>query len=365
MSWSPGAIADAQLPLYKPSGDTSGATDTALINALILAHGGVELAPVLPGGNPYWINSPILLTEDSMTIRGVNGYPFTNNPPFRSGSVVLAANGFAGTAMIVAKDPAGNSALDGCQIEGIVLAGRNLAPVGIYTLLLKSLISKCVVASVTGDGIVLDQLNPAFPKASYDNRVLDSEVTIVGGNGINVLGATDSMIYGNRINQTTGHGIFVQAAGGQYIGNHIYTTAYPTGYAIRTTVAQDVLIQGNRCHSYQGGIWVAGASGESGFAVMGNSLQASTHVGDDNTLDAITVTAVATLVGGVVGPNFFRNATNVAIRWRYGVNIAAAFVTSCAVGAIVDSHDGSVASAFGTAALNNLGTTTRNFNALA
>lgn len=366
MTWQPG-ITQRQspvLPLYLPSGDASGAEDTGQMQTLITQEGGFQLGNTLPLAKHYVLNAPLLVQEDGVALRGVGGYQYANNPPYQAGSLILKAPVFTGSFFVVAQDPALTRALAGVSVIGLGFNGGGLVD-GIYLEVFKSLIRDNIFSQHLNDGIVSDQINPVFPKASYDNKFLDNRIDTCGRYGINLLGSTDNEIRGNMIAATANHGIFCQTAGAIIYGNHIYTTTYPTGYAIYCLQGQDIVIMANRCHSYQGGIQINTAGHSSGFIVIGNELQASSQLADDNLIDAIVVASTVSLVGGVIGPNTFRNTTGVASRWRYGVNCASVNISGLAIEAIVDSHDTAVASSFGTAALLSTGATVRNFNALA
>lgn len=357
------------VPLYMPSGDASGAEDAGQLNELIAQEGGFQLGFVQPGGTPYYLDAPLVVQEDGVNLLGLGGYPFANNPPYRCGSVLQMVGAGAGRSVVVVQQAgAPTASLAGVTIRGLVFNGGGVGAGwgGFYVQGQKCRILSNELVAMQGDFVTLAQVGNPFPQAGYDVVVWDNGLSIGGGRGIYCQSATDSLIQGNRISQTALEGILVAAAGGQIIGNHIYTTVYPTGYAIRTLTAQDLIIVLNRCHSYQGGISVDGGNNhQSGLIVLGNTLQASTLAGDDNLIDAIAVTAEATLAGGSIGPNTFRNGAGSATRWRYGLNILSANVTGLMVGPIVDSHDGAVASAFGTGPLLDGGTGTRNFNALA
>ncbi len=109
--------------LIEPSGDATGATDVARINAGLANGGSVQLAPA-PLSAPYWINAPITPTTGSR-LWGTQWWAASLNDfygagPGASGGTVIWATNFTGSAMISMPDPGGT------QQYGVDLAGFTL-----------------------------------------------------------------------------------------------------------------------------------------------------------------------------------------------------------------------------------------------
>jgi hypothetical protein len=361
------------LPLYRPSGDTSGVEDRGQINQLIAADGGAQLATVLPGGTPYYIDRPILLQQDGMSLRGTSlGYPFSNNPPYRSGTVIVAAAGFTGTHMIAVQQ-AGvpTAALAGIDLRDFTLLGSRNIPVaglaGIYFQAFRSRIDNVGVIYFDGDGIITEGTNStgAFPGDASENTYTRMIVNTLAGRGLVFLSATDNLVELPEIANCDGGGIYIDAhsPGCAVYSFYIYaTTMMP--YGVTSDTLYDVKVQGGRFSGIRQPIIAGGFFYGSDFSHF--TAQASNQAGDDGLFSAVTITPNATAsYGGNVGPITVSAWPGTNVRFLHGVVIANANAHGWTVLPITDSHAPAIASAMTGARVLDAGVGTRNFDALA
>jgi hypothetical protein len=112
-----GVVTAASIADIVPSGDTTGATDTAALNAALAVAGNSVL---LKAGGVYYISAPLTPAADTV-LDGVVG-PSATAASLTAPTTIRATAAFSGTGMIV---PGG----DGCQIRNLLLDG-SLIPSG-------------------------------------------------------------------------------------------------------------------------------------------------------------------------------------------------------------------------------------------
>lgn len=116
--------------MVEPSGDTTGATDTANINGALQAYPVVQLLPPAVGGS-YYVNAPIIVPSYTMLTGGFPWQASSNDGYGPAGSAgtlnvggtkITAVPGFAGSAVIEmlnsTSTEAGGQVLQGFTIEG-------------------------------------------------------------------------------------------------------------------------------------------------------------------------------------------------------------------------------------------------------
>jgi hypothetical protein len=153
-------ITDDSLPLsglkalFKyifPSGDSTGAKDTAAINAGLASGGSVQLMPA-PLSAPYYINAPITPTSQSC-LRGAQWWSGSTNDNYSAGSgtsggtTIVMVAGFTGSAAILMQNTTGTQYY-GVDISGITIEGYELSSGTIYGLLVDGAWGACFLRGV-------------------------------------------------------------------------------------------------------------------------------------------------------------------------------------------------------------------------
>ncbi len=116
--------------LLRPSGDSSGKTDTANINGLLADGQPVFLLPSAVSDNPYFINAPITPVTGSV-INGFNWWAAANSDTYNpgigqpGGALIIMVPGFTGPAGIAMINTTGSQRY-GVDISGITLLGYEL-----------------------------------------------------------------------------------------------------------------------------------------------------------------------------------------------------------------------------------------------
>lgn len=129
---------------YPPSGDTTGATDTAVINGL-LSPGGCAVH-LLPG--TYYINAPISVPTGGV-LRGAGGGVYDNVV-----TVISATAGFAGSAMIKFPEPSQNQEITDLCLDGSAMPAGTANGIGGITTSHAVLSVKLENLAISGNGII-------------------------------------------------------------------------------------------------------------------------------------------------------------------------------------------------------------------
>lgn len=137
--------------LIAPSGDVTGATDVARINAGLAGGGSVQLAPA-PLAAPYWINAPILPTT-GCRLWGTQWWAASANDNYgagvgASGGTVIQATGtFSGAAMINMDNQAVTQ-LYGADLAGFTLEGFSTSGLGCHGIQVNGAWGACFLRGV-------------------------------------------------------------------------------------------------------------------------------------------------------------------------------------------------------------------------
>jgi hypothetical protein len=121
-----------------PSGDSTGATDTAAINAGLASGGSVQLVQA-PLSAPYYINAPITPTSQSR-LWGAQWWAASNNDNYSAGvgasggTVIVMVGGFTGSAAINMTNTTGTQYY-GVDLAGFTIEGYELSSGTIYGIL--------------------------------------------------------------------------------------------------------------------------------------------------------------------------------------------------------------------------------------
>lgn len=359
----------SSLPLYKPSGDASGAEDAGQINALIASEGGVQLGRTMDG-TQFYVDTPILLTEDSMAIVGAGaGVPFNPSGGFRGPTVIHPTNAaaFSGSGVVVARQATPTRSLLGVTISGFTIAGYALAAGvhGIVAEIQSSLVSRIWTGGVPGVSFYFD----GHATDGWNNNIeLNyAETPGQGGFYFSPTGAPDNRLSRNTILSSSGYGISAAAPGISILDNFILDSDLN---AILGDI-YETKIWNNRIEDANGGIYLSGSSAYGDFSIVGNKIW-NCSKDTDNTSDSVNITASAVVHGGIIaGNSFYTNeglsnggVTGAKNRARYHVNIASADVNDVVLGPNSYKGFNNAVSSFGTAAYIDSGTDTRNFDAL-
>lgn len=134
-----------------PSGDTTGKTDVAAINAGLAGGGAVQLAHA-PLSAPYWINTPILPVTGSR-LWGAQAWAASVNDNYGAGAgasggtVIQATASFAGDAMIDMNNQ-GSSQLYGADLAFFTLEGFSTSGLGCHGIQVKGAWGACFLRYV-------------------------------------------------------------------------------------------------------------------------------------------------------------------------------------------------------------------------
>ena len=151
------------LAYIPPSGDQSGATDVAAINAGLASGGSVQLAKTgSSAGSQYWINAPILPTSQARlwgsqwcSASSFDTYNAGQGAPV--GTIINVAPGFSGAAFI---DMYNTTATQfyGVDLAGFYVNGQNYSGAGTHGIRLQGAWGAGFIRGVTifrcrGDGL--------------------------------------------------------------------------------------------------------------------------------------------------------------------------------------------------------------------
>ncbi len=180
-----------------PSGDITGATDTAKINGQ-LASAGIGQVNLQPGGI-YYINAPILIKSFTglnggnmrqMAIPtgnyGIGGLAF-------GGAIIKPVAGFAGSAAILMASPgavqSGNVDIRCLSIDGSSLPAGTVHGIEANGAWGGASITDVLVWKVTGNGLYAHNDGTSQPDFWH---VSDNKFSACGGNGVEIAGLADS-----------------------------------------------------------------------------------------------------------------------------------------------------------------------------
>jgi hypothetical protein len=193
-----------------PSGDTTGATDTANIQALInLGTQAVRLA-----WGVFWTNAD-LLPRPGTVIEGSGGFdPIVSGD---QGTVIKAVSGFGGTAMITCNDVSHavtqgpllrDFSLDGTALTATIDGVRAFGPVN------GGVMEDFYVAGVTGAGWngVIDSAVSSGQAYPYGWRARRVKINTTGAQGIVCSNHTDGTWIDVHTINTAGHGWSIAGA---------------------------------------------------------------------------------------------------------------------------------------------------------
>jgi hypothetical protein len=122
-----------------PSGDSTGATDTAAINAGLASGGAVQLVQA-PLSAPYYINAPITPTSQSR-LWGAQWWSASDNDYYSAGvgasggTVIVMVSGFTGAAAIDMTNTT-STQYYGVDLAGFTIEGYELSAGTIYGILI-------------------------------------------------------------------------------------------------------------------------------------------------------------------------------------------------------------------------------------
>lgn len=262
--------------LPTPSGDTSGATDAAAINALFNS---ATLGTIfLLRQGTYYVNATLRMPGGCQLLGG-SLYGTTVKAAAASGiAAVIAAAGYV-TNQTSSDFPV--------TIAEMTVDGNSTAVRGIVTMNYRSLISRNQVTGTTSHGIVVSDCSAngtAITNTAVENIIAENWVLTVGGHGIFVpktsglAKSTDYHIRHNRIGYTTLDGIHADTCSGVHISsNHTYSTQtagiYCSGpYA---SVINNNYIEGfGLAGGDQAGLWLANVPSGRESIVEGNHVSA-------------------------------------------------------------------------------------------
>jgi len=228
-----------------PSGDTTGATDTAAIQAALNAAPSQDGVVFLKSGTgPFWVNATLQLP---------GGVRLDSFGSFGAAMIKVAAGTVLNGAVIVSAAWATNSTTSGppVSVRNICVHGNGVTGHGILLMNYNSDIQDCDISTVGGSGIVLTDQNSA------GTTISNTEV--------------ECRIVNNKINFPLTHGIWVQDHNGSgkitdgYMQNNI--VANSGDVAIRNERAAGWFIDNNHVYACGNGAapgslaTVAGAGG--------------------------------------------------------------------------------------------------------
>lgn len=207
-----------------PSGDTTGATDTAAVQAAInAAPAGSEV--VFRAGT-YWFNAMLVL-KSGCRYRGSS----------KAGTTLKQAAGANTVAFVATAEWANNATSSGAPVvvEQLTVDCNKAANSGTYGVVLlnyQSVIQHCYVDNAPLHGIVFSDKNSAgtvISNTAVENRVLHCHVGAPGGIGIWVIDTassgkvTDGRCFANEVQNPVGVAIQVDRAAGWFVTeNHVY-----------------------------------------------------------------------------------------------------------------------------------------------
>lgn len=338
----------------------------AAIDACIAAGGGVVYL------NPgiYKITSPLLITADNVKFCGTHmGIPY--NPSGGSwGASVLVPTGaaaFSGKGFLIAQQPVVTRSLIGIEISDFSVWCGNMpaGSHGIMGMLNSSVIRRVRLGNPRGYGFYLD----GVATDGWNNNIELNFIQNPGAGGMyfSATGAPDIRVSRNTILSSGGYGINCQAPGLSIHDNFILDCALQ---AIFGNI-YETKIWNNRIEDANGGIYLSGAVGYGGFSIVGNKIWNCSRDAD-NAMDSVNITATAVIHGGIISTNdFYTNeglsnggAFGFKNRPRYHVNIASANIHDVVLGPNSYKGFNNALSSFASAAYQDLGTGTRNFDAL-
>lgn len=382
-----GGIGNANGVQLLPSGDTTGATDTAAIKAAVNSFANAypnQGGRLVLAAGVFFVNAPIAITSDNVTIEGAGqgdpvGATSGSNPAF-GGTVIRATAGFSGSFMLafgLGGSPA--RTITGCFMRNVGLDGFNLPGTtgGIFWQVFKGGGEHVYVARMTGNGIVIDGNGSyAFPNGAWDNHFYDWTVdSSAGTNWVLQNDATDneftsctSKYAGTPTSSTPGtatsHGWSIDSgsSANRWVGGYTYSCG---GKAFNCANGWQLKWSAHRLQDVNGGIYVAAAAGTGGLVIAGCTFR-NCSAAADNTTDCINLTSSGTIRGAAISGNDFdadQGNTNLGTapnmnRARYGINIGANWN-----GTVVAPNDQGYnaaycSSAFGTGYITDLGANT-------
>lgn len=361
-----------------PSGDQTGVKDTAAIQAYINAvQAGVypdEGGVVQLGNGTFFINAPLLVTADNITIAGVGmgnptGNKNTNANPQYGGTVIQGVAGFAGGSYMLRFGQAGTPSrtLTGCFLRNISLDGQ-LLPAnigGVFWQVAKGGGEHVYVFHVTGASFTLDgNGSPNFPNGCWDNHLWDWTSDTPASHGFvlqNDATDNDFMECTSKFSGGNGYNLDSTCASNRWTGGYIYNC---TGICINAATAMELKIVGVRMQDSNGGVYLASGFITGGFLITGCTFRNMSFAAD-NTTDAVNLSASTVTVGGEIVGNDFTvdqgTGNGTANSWnrpRYLVNVSSANCKGVEVGPAGLTSTRTDGSSWGTASLNDLGTST-------
>lgn len=143
-----------------PSGDASGATDTARLNRALSTYPVVQMLPgdftggALPTVSPWYVNAPIVVPSNTRLTGGwfwqaVDSDNYSAGPLNTGGVLVVAVSAFSGQAVVEMSNGSGQQqgaqALDGFTIEGNELPAGS----GIHGILVDGAVGAGFIQGVT------------------------------------------------------------------------------------------------------------------------------------------------------------------------------------------------------------------------
>lgn len=205
-----------------PSGDTTGAVDTAAIQACIDAAASGDAGAVQLRAGIYWTTG--ILLRSRVTLRGAGWR-----------TVIKAVPGIAGP--VIGSDPAGMAAAEVCDLA--VHGNR---------------------ASATSDGIDLHDAAPVHPNVANlsdaCNRVRNCSVSYAGRDGI-VLGSKTPTTHGTGEGEHMASGCYVFGSG----RNGMLVSGFDCSVwscTVGGSVGHGVVLTGNNVRVYNTKAWYAG-----------------------------------------------------------------------------------------------------------
>lgn len=341
-----------------------GTSDQVQINEALAALPSIGGKVVLSEGY-FTIEAPIVIGKDNVALVGMGKGQPLGATPVKGGSLILRGAGFAGSYGInceVAERVLFGVTLQDFSIDGMAIAG---AVDGIRFRAARSTIRNVWSTRWAGNGLVSESHTfGVYPKASHDNLIENMRVDACSLNGMSFTnGSTDNLIRNSIVSGCTGNGIDMSngatpSTANMLIGNYIYSH---TGKGVVGPLYQTQLV-GNRIQDTNGGIYLDNTSaGAGGFQIVGNIVRNSS-IATDNTTDGIQLACTAgTARGGVLTGNSFHTDPgdqNPSLnRMRFGINIASSNISGVTIGPF-SSGFREASSTFGTAAVQNLGTST-------
>ena len=209
---------------YGPSGDTTGASDTAVINGL-LSPGGCTVH-LLAG--TYYISAPISVPTNGI-LRGAGAGMYAE-----PGTVIKATAAFAGSAMIKFPEPSQAQDISGLCLDGSAMAAGTTNGIGGITTSHAVLSVKLTDLYIAGNGIIngigdinagttwrgtrifVDGVNgTAFNVRNCpDSTWIDCASLGAGNHGFQPFGAANAKFIGCRAEFSAGDGFHLAGAWG-------------------------------------------------------------------------------------------------------------------------------------------------------